>query len=725
MNPNDHLPHPPPNGFDLPRRLRRLADLAYNLWWTWHAESSRIFRYIDADTWELTEHNPVRFLRLVPSERLRAATNSRWLLEFYDRVVRAFDDYMGDGPAAWYPRTHPDRMNQPIAYFSTEFGLHESLPIYAGGLGILSGDHLKEASDLGMPLVAVGFLYPQGYFKQRLNDDGWQEARYASLAYTDLPVHPVFDASGGPLTITVDLPGRPLHARLWRIQVGRVPLFLLDSDVDGNAPGDRTLTSRLYTSDLELRISQEILLGIGGVRALRALGYNPAVWHMNEGHSAFLVLERARELVAAGRPYAEAMERVRASSLFTTHTPVPAGNDEFPLWLVDKYFSGFWPQLGLEREAFVDLARRKEPWGETFSMPVLAIRNAERINGVSELHGQVARRMWSFLWPKLPAEQAPIGHITNGVHTGTWLARRLWLLFDRYFEPGWSEHLDDPQTWEAIERIPDAELWGVRRHLKRKLVAYMRERARRQWIGTRVHPVQVIAGGVLLDPYALTIGFARRFATYKRASLILHDVERLLRLVHRPGMPVQVIFAGKAHPADEPGKLLIQEVYRQVKRAETGGRLVFLEDYDINLARYLVQGVDLWLNTPRRPNEASGTSGQKAALNGALNLSVLDGWWREGYNGRNGWAIGDESEAADPAARDAADAESLYRRLEDEIIPLYYLERSADGLPAEWLGMVKESMRTLGPRFSMRRMLRQYVETMYLPALPDPDPIKA
>jgi starch phosphorylase len=725
MDPDRNLSLTLPMGFDIPRRLRRLADLAYNLWWTWHADSSRIFRYIDADTWERTEHNPVRFLRDVPGDKLRAATNDRWLLDFIDRTVRAFDAYMADGPNAWYPRAHPDRMNQPIAYFSTEFGLHESLPIYAGGLGVLSGDHLKEASDLGLPLVAVGFLYTQGYFKQRLSDDGWQEARYAALSFADLPVYPVFDARGDPLTITVDLPGRPVHARLWRIQVARVPLFLIDSDVEVNQLADRALTSRLYTSDLELRISQEILLGIGGVRALRALGYNPAVWHMNEGHSAFLVLERARELVSAGKTFAQAIKRVRASSLFTTHTPVPAGNDEFPLWLMDKYFGGFWPQLGLDREAFLDIARRKEPWGETFSMPVLAIRTAERANGVSELHGQVARQMWSFLWPTLPVEQVPIRHITNGIHTGTWLARRLWLLFDRYFEPGWMERADEPQTWEPVERIPDEELWAVRRHLKRKLVAYMRERARKQWLEARVHPVQVIASGVLLDPYALTIGFARRFATYKRASLILHDVDRLLRLVNRPGMPVQVIFAGKAHPADEPGKLLIQEVYRQVKRAETGGRLVFLEDYDINLARYLVQGVDVWLNTPRRPNEASGTSGQKAALNGALNLSVLDGWWREGYNGLNGWAIGDAGEHSDPASQDAADAESLYHLLENEIIPLYYLERSADRLPGEWLGRVKESIRTLAPRFCMRRTVREYVDTMYLPALPEPETAQA
>ncbi len=724
MDPDRNLSHTPPNGFNLPRRVRRLADLAYNLWWTWHPESARIFRYLDSDVWEQTAHNPVHFLRSVPTETLRRSTKDRSFLEYYDRVLRSFDEYMATGKDAWYPRVHPDRMNQPIAYFSTEFGLHESLPIYAGGLGVLSGDHLKEASDLGLPLVAVGFLYVQGYFRQRLSDDGWQEALYTPLAFADLPVYPVFDALGEPLTITVDLPGRAVHARLWRIQVGRVPLFLIDSDVEANQPADRGLTARLYTSDMEMRISQEILLGIGGVRALRALGYNPAVWHMNEGHSAFLTLERMRELVAAGRTFPLAAERVRTSCVFTTHTPVPAGHDEFPLWMMDKYFGGFWPQLGLDRQGFLDLALHKETWGETFSMAILAMRSAARANGVSELHGQVARKMWSFLWPALPVEQVPITHITNGVHTGTWLARRLWLLFDRYFDEGWYSHLDEPETWEAIERIPDEELWTVRRHLKRKLVAYMRERARLHWLENRVHPVQTIASGVLLDPYALTIGFARRFATYKRASLILHDAERLMELINRPGMPVQVIFAGKAHPADEPGKLLIQEVYRQVKRAEAGGRLVFLEDYDINLARYLVQGVDLWLNTPRRPNEASGTSGQKAALNGALNLSCLDGWWHEGYNGQNGWAIGDEREYTDAASQDAADADGLYHLLEDEIIPLYYLERSADRLPGEWLGRVKESIRTLAPRFSMRRMVREYVDSMYLPSLPEPDTLE-
>ena len=711
----------PPEVFPLPRRLARLPDLAYNLWWTWNPDAERVFSRLDADAWEAAAHNPVLFLRQLSRRALSAAARNRAYLELYDRVAGAFDEYMRRGQDRWYPRLQADPVQLPIAYFSTEFGLHESLPIYAGGLGVLSGDALKEASDLGLPLVAVGFLYNQGYFTQRITEDGWQEAQYANLHFPDLPVHPILDAEGSPLTIGVDLPGREVSARLWQVRVGRVSLYLLDTDIGSNSPSDRGLTGRLYTSDLELRIAQEIILGIGGVRALRALGYNPAVWHLNEGHSAFLVLERCRELVAAGRPFAGAAERVRATTIFTTHTPVPAGHDEFPLWLIDKYFGVYWAELGLSREEFLALARRAHEWGETFSMPILAIRMARQVNGVSELHGQVARRMWSFLWPDRPVEQVPIGHITNGIHTRTWLARRIHQLYDRYLGPGWEEELDDPSTWEAIDRIPDAELWSARRHLKRKLVANIRERARRQWLSSRVHPVQVIAGGALLDPYALTIGVARRFATYKRAGLILRDPERLLRLVHRPGMPVQIIFAGKSHPADEPGKHLIQEVYRFVKRSESGGRLVFLEDYDMSLARTLLQGVDVWLNTPRRPNEASGTSGQKAALNGVLNFSVLDGWWREAYQEGIGWAIGDGPDSQDSEAQDAADAESLYDTLENEILPLYYLERSADNLPREWLARVKESIRTLSPRFSMRRMLKQYVQGMYLPALPEPE----
>lgn len=710
-----HIQHEAPNHFQLPHRLRRLADLAYNLWWTWIPDASKIFQSINPELWEATNHNPVLFLRQVSSGRLQEVLKDRYFLESYDSIVTAFDSYMSSRDSAWVPRHRPELLDHPIAYFSTEYGLHETLPIYAGGLGVLSGDHLKEASDLGLPLVAVGFLYTQGYFTQRITEDGWQEANYANLSFEDLPMFPVRDEDDRPVTAQVQLPGRELTARVWRIQVGRVPLYMLDSNVEANHPDDRGLTSRLYTGDLEMRIAQEILLGVGGVRVLRNLGYNPSVWHMNEGHSAFLVLELARERVLAGDSFDEATPKVRRVTSFTTHTPVPAGHDEFPLTLMEKYFSRFWPQLGLDRAAFMNLARHEQPWGDTFSMAVLAFRMSGRRNGVSELHGQVAREMWSFLWPDRTPEQVPIGHITNGIHTGTWLARRLHHLFDEYFDSGWQSRIDDPETWEAIEHIPDDVLWQLRRHLKRKLVAYMRERIRRKWLDGRIHPVQVVASGVMLDPYALTIGFARRFATYKRADLILREPQRLIELITRPGLPVQIIFAGKAHPADEPGKQLIQRVYQQVKRSENAGRLVFLEDYDMNLARYMVQGVDVWLNTPRRPNEASGTSGQKAALNGAINFSILDGWWQEAFNGSNGWAIGSASQMHDEAAQDRADAEDLYRTLEEEIIPLYYVERSADGLPGEWLRVMKESMRTCGPAFSMRRMLKEYIEGMYAP----------
>jgi glycogen phosphorylase len=700
--------------FNLPRRISRLETLAYNLWWTWNPDAQRLYQRIDADLWERLKHNPIRFLKQISKAQLRAMTKDRYYLDFYDRVMRNFDQYM-ESKDTWIKRNHPDKVNKPVAYFSTEFGLHETLPIYAGGLGVLSGDHLKAASDIGLPLVAVGFIYTHGYFTQKITEDGWQEARNNPLRFEEMPVLPVIGEDGSQVTVTVELPGRDVHAQLWEIHVGRIPLYMLDSNVEANSHADRELTSRLYTSDQESRISQEIILGIGGVRALRILGYNPAIWHMNEGHSAFLALERIRELVEGGNAFERAAEAVSASTVFTTHTPVPAGNDEFPLWLIDKYFSHFWPQLGLERDQFIDLARHRQSWGETYSMPILAIHFSKKRNAVSELHGKVSRDMWRFLWPERKVEDIPITHVTNGVHTGTWLARRLRMLFDRYYGSDWMERLDEPRTWQAIENIPDAELWAIRRHLKRKLVSYMRDRARLQWRNDGVHPVQVIASGVLLDPYALTIGFARRFATYKRANLILRDLPRLLNIVNRPNMPVQIVFAGKAHPADEPGKLLIQDVYRVVKKAENGGRLVFLEDYDMNLARYLVQGVDVWLNTPRRPNEASGTSGQKAAMNGVLNFSVLDGWWREGYNGHNGWAIGDENDYHDYEQQDQAHSESLYDILENEIVPLYYNERSADGLPGDWIALMKESMRTLAWRFSMRRMVKEYSERLYYP----------
>jgi starch phosphorylase len=709
-----------PDGFDLPKRLSRLGELAYNLWWTWQPEAARLFSRMDNNLWERLGHNPIRFLREVGRPRLSQASKDKEYRDLYDRVFASFDSYM-EQTDTWTSLAHPELTGRPIAYFSMEFGLHETLPIYSGGLGVLAGDHLKEASDLGLPLTGVGFMYAEGYFSQRITEDGWQEALNNTLDFHNLPALPVLDDSGNRMTVDVEFPDRITTLGLWEIRVGRVPLYLLDSNLDPNTEYDKQLTARLYWSDLDRRVMQELLLGVGGVRALRALGYNPSVWHMNEGHAAFLTLERARELVASGHTFEEALEKTRRHNVFTTHTPVPAGNDEFPLWLIEKYLAAIWPQLNLTREQFFDVARHQMPQGEMYGMGVLALRNAEGRNGVSELHGQVARKMWNFLWPDKAEEDVPITHVTNGVHVSNWMARRLISLFKDYLGKDWLDHLDEPDLWKNIDDIPDDELWAVRQHLKRKLTFYMRERVRDRWTVGGFHPVQVVSSGVLLNPYALTIGFARRFATYKRASLVLSDVERLLDIINRPNMPVQIVFAGKAHPADEPGKQLIQQVYRQVKRAETGGRLVFVEDYDMNLARYLVQGVDVWMNTPRRPMEASGTSGMKAALNGALNFSVLDGWWRESYNGRNGWAIGEDKEMESQSVQDAKDAESLYTTLENEIIPLYY-DRDQSDISHEWVARVKESLKTNVPQFSTRRMVKEYVERLYVKALASPSP---
>ena len=705
-----------PNHFDLPRRISRLGELAYNLWWTWNPHAMRLFSRMDNALWERLNHNPLRFLASVGRFEVNAAAQDPVYLEMYDHVFTNFDGYL-KATDTWNSRTLKTRGKQTIAYFSMEFGLHETLPIYSGGLGVLAGDHLKQASDLGLPLVGMGLMYAEGYFNQRISEDGWQDAINNPLNFDELPVMPVLDKTGELLKITVDFPDRAVNACIWELRIGRIPLYLLDSDLDENTPNDRKLTTRLYWSDIDLRVAQEVLLGIGGVRALRAMGYEPGVWHMNEPHAAFLTLERARELIATGLTFEKAVAKTRKGNVFTTHTPVPAGNDEFPLWLIDKNLSNYWSELGLTRDQFVDLARRQESWGETFSMAILALRLSDGHNAVSELHGRVSRNIWHFLWPKIEEEDdVPISYITNGVHTPTWLARRLRLLFDKYLGEDWLERLDDPETWVKVDAIPDNELWAVRMHLKRKMTLYVRNRARTRWMSGAYQPIQAIASGAMLDPYCLTIGFARRFATYKRAGLVFTDLPRLLDIINRPNRPVQIIFSGKAHPADEPGKMLIQEVYRVVKKAENGGRLVFLEDYDMNLARYLVQGVDVWMNTPRRPNEASGTSGMKAALNGALNFSVLDGWWREAYNGSNGWAIGED---ADPntEVQDEADAESLYDTLENKIIPLFYSERGSEDIPHKWVAMLKESLRTISPQFSTRRMLKEYVERMYLPAM--------
>jgi starch phosphorylase len=700
----------------LPREIKRLRDLAYNVWWSWNPDAQELFSKIDKHLWLSLNHNPVAFLQQVGRPALNAVKNDPAYMALYEQVMQQYDEYLNPADT-WYTRKYGKAAGDEIAYFSFEFGLHESLPVYAGGLGVLSGDHLKEASDMGLPLVALGFIYNEGYFSQHITEDGWQETHSLHLRFEEMPVIELVDETGSPIMVSIDLPDRQVHARIWQIQVGRIPLYLLNTNVAENTAQDRQLTARLYSHDLEVRISQEIMLGIGGVRALRRLNFNPTVWHMNEGHSGFLSLERIREMMDGGLTFEEAANEVKKTNVFTTHTPVPAGNDLFPIWLMDKYFSKIWEGLGLSRDAFMAIALHKQSWGDAFSMPVLALKLSEQRNAVSELHGHVSRDMWKFLWPEKPVEEVPIDYITNGVHTGSWMAKELRGLFNQYLGADWITRLDDPKMWQKIDEIPDLELWNVRKLLKRKLILFANSRAREQWVNCQVHPVQVIAGGVLCEPRALTIGFARRFATYKRANLILRDYERLLRIINNTDRPVQIFFSGKAHPADEPGKLLIQEVYRAVKDAKTGGRLVFLEDYDMNIARYLVQGVDVWLNTPRRPNEASGTSGMKAAINGVLNFSILDGWWYEGYNGQNGWAIGSGQEYQDPNYQDEMDAASMYDVLENEIVPLFYTNIDKDGVPVEWVARIKETIRTNGLKFSMNRMLQEYMTDMYLPAM--------
>jgi len=704
-----------PNHYHLPERIDRLGELAYNLWWVWNPIGLRIYLQLDRRLWEKVNHNPIAFLHQIDQEKLTAAVKDKYFLEEYDHVMAEFDAYMSN-KKTWFAQQYPDLKDRQIAYFSFEFGLHESMPFYAGGLGILAGDHLKEASDLGLPLIGVGFIYKQGYFVQKITEDGWQETSNYHFNFEEMPIIAIVDEKEKPVTVSVDLPGRKVSARVWMLQVGRIPLYLLDSNISQNQQNDRQLTSRLYSSDLEIRISQEMLLGMGGVRTLRKLDYKPDLWHMNEGHSAFLTLENVRELITNGTPFEEAAEKLRKTNIFTTHTPVPAGNDQFPIWLIDKYFPSYWKEMNLTRDQFIDLGKQTQTWGDTFSMPVLALHLSERYNAVSELHGEVARKMWNFLWPEREAKDVPIQNITNGVHMGFWLARRMRLLFDRYLGMDWMEHMDDPDLWTHVEQIPDLELWDVRRHLKRKLINYAIENARENWQSSKHHASQVIADGVMLDQYSLTIGFARRFATYKRADLFFSDYDRLLGLINNQDRPVQIILAGKAHPADEPGKLLIQKVYRVAKDPRSSGRIVFLEDYDLNIARLLVQGVDVWMNTPRRPNEASGTSGMKAAINGTLNFSVLDGWWREGFNGSNGWAIGSDEDYDDPNKQDKVDALSLYNTLENEIIPLYYQTRSMGDASPQWIAKIKENMRSLSWQFSTRRMVKEYLQKMYLPA---------
>jgi starch phosphorylase len=636
-------------------------------------------------------------------------------LAHMDRVEEHFDRYMSS--STWYQETYGDSSPCRVAYFSAEFGIHESIPVYSGGLGVLAGDHLKAASDLGIPLVGVGLMYREGYFRQYLNVDGWQQERYPENDFFNLPLIPETKKDGSPLLVTAPLPGREVQCRVWRIQIGRVPLYLLDTNIPQNSPEDRTITARLYGGDNDMRIRQEIVLGIGGVRALRALDKPPSVCHMNEGHSAFSGLERIRTLMEENNlDFAAAREAVQAGTVFTTHTPVPAGNDVFAPHLIEHYFGGYMQQLRIDRNEFLGLGRQNPRDGnEPFCMTVLAIRLANSTNGVSKLHGQVSRKMWRQIWPDLPEAEIPITSITNGVHTRSWVSPDMVQLYERYLGVQWQERPTDHSVWKRVDHIPDAELWRTHERRRERMVAFARNRLKRQLANRGAPPGEIARADEVLDPDALTIGFARRFATYKRGTLIFRNLDRLAAIVNNKDKPVQIIFAGKAHPRDHGGKELIAEILHIARRPEFRRRVVFLEDYDMNMARYLVQGVDVWLNNPRRPLEASGTSGMKVCCNGGLNLSILDGWWVEGYLGDNGWAIGAGEEYTDLTYQDDVESRAIYDLLEQEIVPVFY-NRSSDGLPRGWLRVMKRSMSTCCPVFNTARMVQEYTDKCYWPS---------
>jgi starch phosphorylase len=675
-----------------------------------------VFRWLDYPLWRQTAHNPVLMLRLISPDLLTQVAADAEFLTLYDAALDALDAARS-ARDTWWLHQYPDAQG-PIAYFSAEFALHQSLPIYAGGLGVLAGDHCKEASDLGIPLVGVGFMYPQGYFHQAVSPEGWQQELYERLNWADAPVEQAATADGHPCVIAVPLGNRSVLVSVWLVRLGRVKLYLLDTDLEENAPWDRELSARLYGGDRETRIQQEIILGIGGVRALKALGVRPAAWHLNEGHAAFVVLQRIRDRIEEGATFESALDDVRRSTVFTTHTPVPAGHDAFPFSLVETHLAGAWGTLGTYHDAFLALGHYDNGSGPLFNMTALALRTANYVNGVSQLHGQVTRDMWAPIWPGLANEQRPVRAITNGIHAPTWLSMEMTALFDKHLPADWRDRHDDPAIWDAILRIPDQELWETRQALRTYLFAFLRERARQRWKEEHVTAARVVAAGTLLDPNALTIGFARRFTGYKRSELIFHNPDRLVGILTAARRPVQLVFAGKAHPADEIGKHNIQKVYRRAIDSMFAGRIAFVDDYDLHVAHFLVQGCDVWLNNPRKPLEASGTSGMKACVNGVPHLSIGDGWWAEGYTGQNGWLIEGQPQGSDPDAVDAADAEALYQLLEREVVPTFY-ERDGLGIPHRWVAIVREAIRTVTPRFSARRMVKQYAETMYAPAIQD------
>ena len=696
---------------NLPERIGGLGRLAYNLWWSWHPPARELFRALDLQTWRESAHNPVRMLSLLSAGVLENAVQDPVFLAHYDAVMEQFEAET-TSPACWFASQYGD-VAKPLAYLSAEYGLHVSLPVYAGGLGILAGDYLKECSDLGIPVVGVGLIYSEGYVWQQIREDGWQEDMEKTLDRTYDPISPVLNGEGDQLRVQVPLFDPAVYVTVWKVAVGRVPLYLLDTDIEANQPWDRAIAHRLYASNPEQRLRQEIVLGMGGMRVLEALGIQPAALHLNEGHPALAVVERIRMLVQQGLGFEQASQEVRQSSIFTTHTPVAAGTDVFPFQLMEKYFASYFQRLDTDRDTFLHLGINPQDASAGFNMTAFALRMARFNNAVSQRHGEVARKMWAALWPGRKEEEVPIVSITNGVHLPAWIeSLHLQPLLERTLGVHWRTQQDRPETWEKVDEIPDDELWHLHQDLKAALVAQIDERVRERWQKDHVAAGNVVALGALLDPDVLTLGFARRFTAYKRPDLILNDLERLKRMLTDPWHPVQIIFAGKAHPADVDGKRLIQKVFRLAQDPEFGGRIAFVENYDQQLAEYMVHGVDIWLNNPVPPLEASGTSGMKASVNGVPNLSILDGWWIEGHNDSNGWAFGGEVQGD----RTQADAEDLYRLLEKEIIPLFY-QRSDDGVPHEFVQVMKAAIKSVAPQFSAQRMAKEYVVRFYVQAL--------
>ncbi|MBE7381877.1 MAG: alpha-glucan family phosphorylase [Leptolyngbya sp. SIO1E4] len=709
----------------LPSPLRRLADLAYNYWWSWTPERISLFSTIEPTIWQNCHHNSVALLESVAHERLSQIAEDPQYLKRLQILAHQFDLYMRD-QATWADHVAPHLTPEdPVAYFCLEYGLHESLPIYCGGLGVLAGDYLKSASDLGVPTVGVGLLYKQGYVRQHLNRSGWQEDFYRDNDFEHMPLELVRDEYGQPITVKVMVRQRTVRIQVWKVRIGRVDLYLLDADRPDNDPIDRRLTGQLYGGNRETRMAQEILLGIGGVRMLHALEIEPAIYHINEGHSAFALLEVARqEMQYSGQSFYEVEGWVRDRSVFTTHTPVPDGNDVFSADMMDSFFGDYWPQLGLTREEFLNLGARRfgDPW-EPFGMSVLALRMTRQANGVSQRHGEVSRQMWQILYPDKAEDAVPIGHITNGVHARSWIAPLMADLYSQHLGADWSLHLSDEDRWRKVEAISDRELWQRHCILKERLVAYTRAQVLASRLARGEAADDITAVDRLLDPQVLTLGFARRFSPYKRGALLFKDLQRAIRILSHVRRPIQIIFAGKARPGDDEGKRIIQRLMEWCRHPALRDRVAFIEDYDMYTAELMVHGVDVWLNTPRRPTEACGIGGQKAAFNGVINCSVLDGWWCEAYDpGRvgkpsNGWAIGEEIDTSDQEVQNQVDAESLYTLLEREIAPLFY-DHDRSGIPHKWVAMMKASIYTHAPRFNSDRMVAEYVTQAYLGETP-------